>query len=41
MGYPDKYYMWEAHGIEIRNPYKSMSNDNIRLVNNCTFEAKI
>lgn len=41
MGYPDNYHMWEAHGIDSRNPYKSMTNDNVRLVDNCTFEAKI
>lgn len=41
MGYPDNYQIWEAHGIDSKNPYKSITNDGIRLIDNCNFDAKL
>lgn len=33
-GFPENYTLWEKHGIDARNPYKSLVNDNIHIVDN-------
>ncbi|NLA96555.1 MAG: hypothetical protein GX838_06925, partial [Clostridiaceae bacterium] len=41
MGYPDNQECWEDNGIDGLNPYKSLINDNIYVVDNYFIEAKL
>lgn len=41
MGYPDNFYMWEAQGMDCNNPYKSLCNDNIYVIDNWNAETKM
>lgn len=41
MGYPDNSYMWEAQGMDCNNPYKSLCNDNIYVIDNWNAETKM
>lgn len=41
IGYPDNYGMWEKHGIDSRNPYKSIDNNNICIVDTMSYEIRL
>lgn len=41
MGYPDNFYMWETQGINGNNPYMSLCNNNIYVIDNQNTETKL
>ncbi len=40
-GYPDNELLWEKQGIDSANPYKSLVNDNVYVVDNNFYETKL
>lgn len=41
MGYPDNAEMWEQQGVDSKNPYTCITNDNIYVVDNYHKDAKL
>lgn len=41
MGYPDNFCMWETQGIDGNNPYMSLCNNNIYVIDNRNTETKL
>jgi len=41
MGYPENQECWEANGINGFNPYKSLINDNVYVVDNFYIKVKL
>ena len=39
--FPGSYSVWDENGIDCVNPYKSVANSNIRIVDNCYILTKI
>lgn len=41
IGYPDNYTIWEKHDIDGKNPYRSIDNNNICIVDTMSHEIRL